>query len=69
MLEVFVSKECMRGFDITANFIAEEVKTMSVTLQSPKDPEEYDVTIQSFRTLLAAARAEIRRRRKSVRPR
>jgi hypothetical protein len=26
MLELFVSKECMRGFDITANFIAEEVK-------------------------------------------
>ena len=68
MLEVFVSKECMRGFDITANFIAEEVKIMSVTLQSPKDPEEYDVTIQSFRNLLAAARAEIRRRRNLLGP-
>ena len=68
MLEVFVSKECMRGFDITANFIAEEVKIMSVTLQSPKDPEEYDVTIQSFRELLAAARAEIRRRRNLLGP-
>jgi len=68
MLELFVSKECMRGFDITANFVAEEVKTMSITLQVPKDAEEYDVIIQSFRERLAAAREEIRRRRNLLGP-
>jgi hypothetical protein len=68
MLEFFVSKECMRGFDITANFVAEEVKTMSITLQVPRDAEEYDVIIQSFREQFAAAREEIRSRRNLLGP-
>ena len=41
---------------------------MSMTLQSPKDPEEYDVIIQHFRERLAAARAEIRRRKDLLGP-
>jgi hypothetical protein len=68
MLELFVSKECIRGFDITANFVAEEVKEMSITLQVPKDAEEYDDIIQRFRGRLTTAKEEIRRRRNLLGP-
>jgi hypothetical protein len=68
MLELFVSKECMRGFDITADFVAGEVKEISITLQVPKNAEEYDGIIQRFRGRLATAKEEIRRRRNLLGP-
>jgi hypothetical protein len=68
MLQLYLSKECRRGHDITADFLATVVEAMSKELQVPMPEDQYRTALQRYRVLLTEAQEEVTRRRGALGP-
>jgi hypothetical protein len=68
MLQLYLSRECRRGHDITADFLATVVEAMSKELQVTMPEEQYRTALQRYRELLNEAQEEVTRRRGALGP-
>jgi hypothetical protein len=68
MLHLYLSRECRRGYDVTANFLANVVGGMSKELRVTMPEEQYRMALQRYRELLKEAQEEVTRRRDKLGP-
>ena len=68
MLQLYLGKECRRGYDITADFLADVIEVMSKELRVPIAREQYREALQRYRELLTHAQEEVTRRRNTLGP-
>jgi hypothetical protein len=68
MLQLYLSRECRRGHDITVDFLATVVEAMSKELQVTMPEEQYRTDLQRYRELLNEAQKEVTRRRGALGP-
>jgi hypothetical protein len=68
MLNLYLGKECRRGSDVTADFLANVVREMSKELQATMPEEQYRTALQRYREWLKEAQEEVTRRRNILGP-